>query len=217
MDEICKKIEFYRSQLPPDGILVAVSKTKPPELINRARLCPHRDFGENKVQELRDKKALLSDDIRWHMIGHLQTNKVKYIAPWIWLIHSVDREKLLDEIEKHGARLKRKIPVLFQLKIAREETKFGLDDAAYENLVRQYADGRYPHVELKGLMGMATNTEDVSVVREEFRRLRKRFEELQNIFPNIRYLSAGMTHDYRIALDEGANIIRIGSGIFGPR
>jgi len=216
-NDICSKIRFYCDQLPPEGILVAVSKTKPAEMIRAAYDCPHRDFGENKVQEMKAKHEVLPADIRWHMIGHLQTNKVKYIAPFVWLVHSVDREKLLREIDKQAAKHGRVIPVLFQLKIAREETKFGLTEADYEALLDAYEEGRFPHVRLTGLMGMASLTDDTEQIRREFRGLRRKYEALQNRFPGIRYLSMGMTGDYRIALDEGANIIRIGSGIFGAR
>jgi len=214
---LCQKIGEYKALLPEDGILVAVSKTKPAELISEAYACPHRHFGENKVQELKAKHEVLPADIRWHMIGHLQTNKVKYIAPFVWLIHSVDREKLLREIDKQAAKAGRIIPVLFQLKIAREETKFGLLPGEYEQLVERYRQGLFPHVRLRGLMGMASLTDDTSQIRHEFRQLRRRFDELQTLLPGIDYLSMGMTGDYRIALDEGANIIRIGSGIFGAR
>jgi len=217
METLCDKIRFYRDQLPDNGILVAVSKTKPASLIQAAYDCGQKDFGENKVQELRDKQPALPGDIRWHMIGHLQTNKVKYIAPYIWLVHSVDREKLLAELDKHATKHNRIIPFLFQIKIAKEDTKFGLTEAEYYDLLEKYLSGKYPHTRLKGLMGMATNTTDTDIVRNEFRYLRRLFDELKKKTDGIEYLSAGMTHDYRIALDEGANIIRIGSGIFGPR
>lgn len=216
-ENLCQKIGRYKEHLPPDGILVAVSKTKPAEMIREAYDCPHRDFGENKVQELKTKHEILPGDIRWHMIGHLQTNKVKYIAPFVHLIHSVDREKLLREINKQAAKAGRIIPVLFQIKIAREETKYGLSEPEYRALVEAYATGNYPHVRLEGLMGMASLTDDTNQIRNEFKRLRRLYEELQSQLPGIRYLSMGMTGDYRIALDEGANIIRIGSGIFGAR
>ncbi len=217
MEKLCETLEHYRRLLPPDGILVAVSKTKPPELIRQAYDCGQRDFGENKVQELRAKHEVLPPGIRWHMIGHLQTNKVKYIAPFVWLIHSVDREKLLREIDRQAAKHGRVIPVLFQVKIAREETKFGLSEAEYRDLTEKYKAGRFPHVELRGLMGMASNTPDKTQVRGEFARLKALFDELRRELPRIDYLSMGMTGDYEEALAEGANIIRIGSGIFGAR
>jgi len=216
-ENICEKIRFYKSLLPPEGILVAVSKTKPVEMIKEAYDCGHQDFGENKVQELRDKFPLLPDEIRWHMIGHLQTNKVKYIAPFVWLIHSVDREKLLREINKQAKKHGRKIPFLFQIKIAEEETKFGLTEEEYYRLLEKYRAGEFPHTELKGLMGMATNTTDREKIRKEFAYLKHLYDELSRQLPGVQYLSAGMTHDFQIALEEGANIIRIGSGIFGPR
>ncbi|NPA42634.1 MAG: YggS family pyridoxal phosphate-dependent enzyme [Chlorobi bacterium] len=214
---LCEKLEHYRSALPEGGILVAVSKTRPPEEIAEAYGCGHRDFGENKVQELRDKYPVLPPDIRWHMIGHLQRNKVKYIAPFVWLIHSVDSEKLLREIDRQAERHGRVIPVLFQIKIAEEDTKYGLSEEEFERLTDAYERGEFPRVRLKGLMGMATHTSDREKVRAEFRYLKSLFDRLQKRLPGIEFLSAGMTHDYEIALEEGANIIRIGSGIFGPR
>ena len=217
MENLCKQLEHYRQALPEGGILVAVSKTKPAALIRQAYDCGQRDFGENKVQELRAKHEVLPSDIRWHMIGHLQTNKVKYIAPFVWLIHSVDREKLLREIDRQAAKNQRTIPVLFQIKIAREETKFGLSEAAYRDLLEKYRAGEFPHVELRGLMGMASLTPDKAQVRGEFARLKALFDELRRQFPRIDYLSMGMTGDYDLALAEGANVIRIGSGIFGAR
>jgi pyridoxal phosphate enzyme (YggS family) len=217
MNELCNKLKFYSDFLPEGGILVAVSKTKPVELIQQAYGCGHRDFGENKVQELRDKRPLLPEDIRWHMIGHLQRNKVKYIAPYIWLIHSVDNEKLLREIDKQAAKHKRIIPFLFQIKIAREETKFGLNEQEYYRLLNLYQSGEFPHTELKGLMGMATNTDDKQQVEAEFSYLKTLFDELKSKEPSVAYLSMGMTHDFKIAVKNGANVIRIGSGIFGKR
>ena len=214
---LCEKLRFYKNFLPGDGILVAVSKTKPVTLIQQAYDCGQRDFGENKVQELRDKQPLLPDDIRWHMIGHLQRNKVKYIAPFIWLIHSVDNEKLLREIDKQAAKNNRIIPFLFQIKIAREETKFGLTGPEYYRLLEMYQAGAFPHTRLEGLMGMATNTSDMQQVASEFSYLKHLFDELKSRIPHVKYLSMGMTHDFRIAVENGANIIRIGSGIFGKR
>jgi len=217
MENICEKLTYYRNQLPPGGILVAVSKTKTPEIIRQAYACGHRDFGENKVQELRAKHQVLPADIRWHMIGHLQTNKVKYIAPFIWLIHSVDSEKLLHEIDRQAAKHHRVIPVLFQIKIAQEQTKYGMDEEVYHSVLRKYIEGHFPHVSLRGLMGMATFSDDRKQVRNEFAHLAKLYHELKKMLPGIAYLSMGMTGDYSEALAEGANIIRIGSGIFGAR
>ena len=217
MENLCQKLEHYRRQLPSGGILVAVSKTKPVEMIRTAYDCGQRDFGENKVQELRAKHPALPGDIRWHMIGHLQTNKVKYIAPFVWLIHSVDREKLLREIDRQAAKHGRIIPVLFQLKIAREETKFGLTLADYKALLDQYAAGEIPNVRLRGLMGMASLTDNTEQIRDEFALLKSHFDKLRKDFSGIDYLSMGMTGDYAIALEQGSNVIRIGSGIFGTR
>ncbi len=217
MEDICSKIKHFTSKLPEGGILVAVSKTKPVELIRSAYDCGHRDFGENKVQELRLKHPALPRDIRWHMIGHLQRNKVKYIAPFIHLIHSVDNEKLLAEINKQALKNQRVIDILFQIKIAREETKFGLTEKDYRDLLEKYKQGLFPAVRLRGLMGMATNTTDKEQVKKEFARLKSLFDDLKSSLPAIDYLSAGMSSDYEIALEQGANIIRIGSAIFGKR
>ncbi len=216
-NELCQKLDFYRRQLPDGGVLVAVSKTKPAEMIRAAYECGQRDFGENKVQELRDKYPVLPKDIRWHMIGHLQRNKVKYIAPFIHLIHSVDNERLLAEINKQAQKNERTLDVLFQIKIAREETKFGLSIPDYEALLEKYLSGAYPYVRLRGLMGMATNTDDKEQVAREFGRLKQLFDQLKNRVPDIRRLSMGMSNDYHIALREGSNMIRIGSAIFGAR
>ncbi len=215
--ELCSKLAFYKNKLPENGMLVAVSKTKPVEIIRQAYDCGQRDFGENKVQELREKVPLLPEDIRWHMIGHLQSNKVKYIAPYIFLIHSVDNEKLLKEISKHALKNHREINVLFQIKIAREETKYGMSEKDYKELLEKYLNGEFPAVKLKGLMGMATFTPDREQIASEFAFLKKLFDQLKSKLPEVEYLSMGMTGDYEIALENGANIIRIGSGIFGER
>jgi pyridoxal phosphate enzyme (YggS family) len=201
--------------------LLPVSKTFPPEKIMEAYLAGYRDFGENRVQELLEKKEQLPDDIRWHLIGHLQTNKVKFIAPFVHLIHSVDSEKLLVEIQKQAERLGRRIQVLLQVQIADEETKSGWDANALRHWLALGSPANFPEVDFIGLMGMATNTADMEKVRNEFRMLaslKKEFEALKHL-PNVRMqeLSMGMSGDFRIALEEGSTMVRMGSAVFGSR
>lgn len=195
--------------------LVAVSKTKPVSDILEAYQAGQRVFGENKVQELTEKEALLPKDIEWHLIGHLQTNKVKYIAPFVSLIHSVDSEKLLSEINKQAFQVKRIIPVLLQIYIAQEETKFGLDKTEALALLSEIKE-KYQNVEVKGLMGMASNTENENQVKMEFRSLSEFYQQIKEKY-NLTILSMGMSGDYKIALEEGSTMIRVGSSIFGGR
>ncbi|SHO60625.1 YggS family pyridoxal phosphate-dependent enzyme [Algoriphagus zhangzhouensis] len=204
-----------------DCLLVAVSKTKPLEDLKEAYEAGIRDFGENKVQELQDKQPQMPDDVKWHMIGHLQRNKVKYIAPYVHLIHGVDSFKLLKEIDKQGAKIGRIIPVLLQMHIAEEETKFGFDRTELEAMLSDPDFQSMEHVEVKGLMGMATFTEDTDQIRREFRGLKNQFEELKTqplpSFMKMEELSMGMSGDYLIAQEEGSTMVRIGSAIFGAR
>lgn len=200
--------------------LVAVSKTKPVEAIQELYELGHRDFGENYVQELVDKQAALPTDIRWHFIGHLQTNKVKYIVPFVHLIHGIDSTKLLKEVGKQAGKHNRTIDVLLQVHIAQEETKFGFgeDELLNTNFERELHELQY--VNVVGLMGMASFTEDENKVRTEFKLLKKIFDKLaQNSTPNfnLQTLSMGMSGDYRIALQEGSTMVRIGSLLFGAR
>jgi pyridoxal phosphate enzyme (YggS family) len=193
--------------------LVAVSKTKPNELIIEAYGAGQRIFGENKVQELVEKEESLPKDIEWHMIGHLQTNKVKYIAPFVSLIHAVDSKKLIKEINKRAKQNNRVIPCLLQVHIAQEESKFGLDkDGVIEILKTDF-----PNVSIVGLMGMATFTDNKNQVRKEFKYLKDSYDELKENQPNFSILSMGMSGDYSIAIEEGSNMVRIGSSIFGKR
>tara|TARA_Y100000385_G_C12950705_1_gene575339 strand:+ start:230 stop:868 length:639 start_codon:yes stop_codon:yes gene_type:complete len=193
--------------------LVAVSKTKPNELIIEAYGAGQRIFGENKVQELVEKEESLPKDIEWHMIGHLQTNKVKYIAPFVSLIHAVDSKKLIKEINKRAKQNNRVIPCLLQVHIAQEESKFGLDkDGVIEILKTDF-----PNVSIVGLMGMATYTDNKNQVRKEFKYLKDSYDELKESQPNFSILSMGMSGDYSIAIEEGSNMVRIGSSIFGER
>lgn len=208
-----------KNQLPAHVTLVAISKTKTVEEILEAYHAGQRIFGENKVQELLGKCDELPDDIQWHLVGHLQTNKVKYILPKVHLIHSVDSWKLALEIEKMAARLRKKIPVLLQVYIAREESKFGLDEQELVEICE--AEEHFPHLEFCGLMGMASNTDDVAIVRGEFQYLKKTFDEVKLKYmshhPSFKELSMGMSGDYKIAIEEGSTMVRIGSSIFGSR
>lgn len=207
--------------IPAPCTLVAVSKTQPPEKIKEAYDWGQRDFGENRAQELAHKHKVLPDDITWHMIGHLQTNKVKYIAPFVALIHSVDRPKLLEEINRQAAKAGRIIPCLLQVHIAEEESKFGF--SADELAVFLAADGWHNlhNVAIEGLMGMATFTDDETQIRKEFRGLKQLFEQLksQKLPTNVcmKTLSMGMSADFRIAIEEGSTLVRVGSAIFGQR
>ena len=201
----------------PDGVeLVAVSKTHPAEVVQQVYDLGQRIFGENKVQELIAKYPLLPKDSKWHIIGHLQTNKVKYIAPFVDTVQSVDSEKILNEIDKQAAKCERKINVLLQVKIAEEDTKYGLDAEQARTLYQDYLAGKYAHVEITGLMGMATFTDDQEQVRAEFRKLKTLFDELSGS-RKLTTLSMGMSGDYKLAIECGATSVRVGSAIFGHR
>ncbi len=211
----------FKKGIPENVSLVAVSKTKPEEDILELYNQGHKLFGENKVQELVRKSENLPADIEWHMIGHLQSNKVKYLAPFIHLIHGVDSFKLLKTINKEAVKNKRTIPCLIQMHIAREETKFGFSEEELYHILQDEDFKNLENISIAGLMGMATFTEDYEQVRKEFRKLKTIFEELKSGFfkneENFHVLSMGMSNDYRIAIEEGANMIRIGSLIFGSR
>lgn len=202
--------------IPKHVTLIAVSKTKPISDLEEAYAAGIRDFGENKIQEMCDKYEALPKDIRWHMIGHVQTNKVKYMASFVDLIHGVDSLKLLKEINKQAEKNNRVIKVLLQQFIADEETKFGLD----ENEVRQIMSdevNKLPYIQVVGLMGMATFTDDENKIRNEFKSLKSNFDFLKSTNENISILSMGMSGDYKIAIEEGSTMVRIGSSIFGHR
>jgi len=206
--------------------LIAVSKTKPVEDIQELYALGHRDFGENYVQELVEKEAQLPKDIRWHFIGHLQSNKVKFIAPFVYLIHGVDSLKLLQEINKQGARTRRVINFLLQVHIAQEETKFGFDEEELDEVITQINsnDNGLANTAVKGLMGMASFTDDMTKVRNEFRYLKTIFDTYAEPHPatgetklKLQTLSMGMSSDYKIAIEEGSTMVRIGSLLFGSR
>jgi pyridoxal phosphate enzyme (YggS family) len=205
-----------KNQLPSTVQLVAVSKTHPASAVQEVYDLGQKVFGENKVQELMEKAPLLPQDIQWHLIGHLQTNKVKYIAPFIDTIQSVDSEKVLAEINKEAGKNNRIIKVLLQVKIAAEESKFGLDISEARDLFGKYKDGQFPNVEITGLMGMATFTDDEQQIRNEFLILKGLFDEF-NQLKALNTLSMGMSDDFPVAIECGANSVRVGSAIFGRR
>jgi len=210
--------EKYREiieELKGNAILVAVSKTKPNKDLQELYDLGHRDFGENYVQELVDKEATLPKDIQWHFIGHLQSNKVKYIAPFVHLIHGVDSVSLLTEINKQALKNNRVIDCLLQVHIAKEESKFGFD----EKELGEVQIEKYPNVQLKGLMGMASFSDDLEMVRNEFKLLKGLFKKFSHKASENSFsiTSMGMSGDYKIAMEEGSNMIRIGSLLFGER
>ena len=205
-----KSILHYKKHLADNVHLVAVSKTKPNDLILEAYEAGQRIFGENKVQELVEKEQSLPKDIEWHMIGHLQTNKVKYIAPFVSLIHAVDSIKLLEEINKRAKNNNKVIRCLLQLHIAKESSKFGLNKEG----ILEILESKFSNVSIVGLMGMATFTSDEKQIREEFKYLKGFYDELKEQHPGFSILSMGMSGDYDIAIEEGSNMVRIGSSIF---
>lgn len=209
------------AELPQNVRLVAVSKFHPNEAIEEAYTAGQRIFGESKVQEMTQKYEILPKDIEWHFIGHLQTNKIKYMAPYVSLIHGVDSYKLLSEINKQGAKCGRVIPCLLQMHVAQEETKFGFSFEECTEMLKKGEWKELKNISLHGLMGMASNTDNMQQVRKEFRMLHSYFEEVKNSFftneTTFKELSMGMSHDYSIAVEEGATLVRIGSRIFGER
>lgn len=218
---IAENLNTIKDNIPASVTMVAVSKTKTDEAIMEAYEAGHRDFGENKVQDLVAKQERLPKDIRWHMIGHLQSNKVKFLAPFVHMLHGVDSLKLLGIINKEAEKQERVIDCLLQMRIAREESKFGLTRMDLANLLRSDAFRDMKNVRIRGLMGMATYTENSEQIREEFRLLKRIFDSLkassfdkQDWFDQ---LSCGMSDDYDLAIEEGSNMVRIGSLIFGPR
>lgn len=214
---IAENLKGIKDRLPQGVTLVAVSKTKANEAILEAYQSGHRDFGENYVQELVGKAENLPKDIRWHFIGHLQSNKVKLIAPFVHLIHGVDSIKLLKEIGRQGIKAGRNIGCLLQLHIAREESKFGFSYAECRAAIEEWAHTAVPGTALLGLMAMASHVEDEEQISREFREFAAFFREMQSILPQLQILSCGMSQDYKLALEAGSNMVRIGSSIFGER
>ena len=210
---IAESIEKYRAEL-GDVQLVAVSKTKPIEDLRAAYAAGQRHFGENKIQEMATKHEELPKDICWHMIGHIQTNKIKYMASFVHLVHGVDRKKVLVELNKQAAKHSRTISCLLQMHIAKEDTKFGLDEGELREVLTEL--DQYPNVRVEGLMAMATNTSDVEVIGAEFAYLKSLFDEFQETL-EWTTLSMGMSGDYKTAVAHGSTHVRIGSAIFGAR
>jgi len=214
---IQKQLLSILEELPKHVHLVAVSKTKPNADLKKAYAAGQRIFGENKIQEMTQKWETLPKDIQWHMIGNVQTNKVKYMAPYVSLIHGVDRYKLLKEINKQAAKSDRVIDCLLQMHIAQEDTKFGFNKEELETVVTDLKANPLPHIRIKGLMGMATFTDNQDQIRSEFKTLKQQFDWLQTQHPEANELSMGMSGDYALAIEEGSTMIRVGSKIFGSR
>jgi pyridoxal phosphate enzyme (YggS family) len=217
---IATNLQHIQATLPDNVILVAVSKTKPVADIMEAYTAGQRIFGENKIQEMTEKWEEMPKDIQWHMIGHVQTNKVKFMAPFVQLIHGVDSLKLLQEINKQAAKNNRVIDCLLQMHIAEEETKFGLDETELASLLASDAFSKMGNIQIRGLMGMATFTDNKNQVKKEFQHLKSIFDHLkpQNIMhSNLDTISMGMSGDYQLAIECGSTMVRVGSSIFGGR
>ncbi len=209
-----------KESLPKDVTLIAVSKTKPVSDILQAYQVGQRHFGENKIQEMTQKFEEMPKDIHWHMIGHVQTNKVKYMAPFVYLIHGVDSFKLLEEINKQALKNNRVINCLLQIHIAQEETKFGLDAQELDQILKSQGLSHLKNINIVGLMGMASFTEDLNQVQQEFNQLNQLYsfyKDHKTFNVNFQYLSMGMSGDYTTAIACGSNMVRIGSNIFGTR
>lgn len=214
---IKENLKSIQKTIPENVTLIAVSKTKPNSDILEAYEAGQRDFGENKVQDMVEKHEALPKDIRWHMIGHLQRNKVKYMASFVHLIHGVDSLKTLQEINKQAEKHNRIIQCLLQAKIAEEDSKFGLSFTEIESILTSDELFDFKHISIVGLMGMATFTEDEAQIKREFNSLKNAFQKLKEKYSNLKMLSMGMSGDYKIAIEEGSTMIRIGSSIFGSR
>ncbi len=218
---IKEALDKVKSEIPEGVTLVAVSKTKPVALLQEAYDHGQRIFGENRVQELAEKYEQLPQDIEWHLIGHLQTNKVKYIAPFVSMIHAVDSMKLLKEINKQAAKHDRIIECLLQFHIAEEDSKFGMSFEEVQDLLESSEFVELRNISIVGLMGMATFTDDTEQVREEFRNLENYFQIIKSHYfkfnDGFKHISMGMSGDYPIAIEEGSTMVRVGSAIFGAR
>ncbi len=220
---ISENLKNFKNKLPEDITLVTVSKTKPVSDLMEAYNAGQRVFGENKIQEMEVKWQEMPKDIQWHMIGHVQRNKVKYIAPFVSLIHAVDSFKLLKEINKEAEKNDRIIECLLQLKIAEEDSKFGMDEADAATLLASEEPKKLQNVKIVGLMGMATFTENEKQISAEFQKLKKIFKKFKTQpfdcaqGDSFKILSMGMSGDYKIAIENGSNMVRVGSAIFGER
>nr|WP_321244825.1 YggS family pyridoxal phosphate-dependent enzyme [uncultured Psychroserpens sp.] len=217
---IKENLNNIQSQLPEHVTLVAVSKTKPISDLMEAYDAGQRIFGENKIQEMADKHTEMPKDIEWHMIGHVQRNKVKYMAEFVTLIHGIDSFKLLNEINKQASKHDRTIDCLLQLKIAKEDSKFGMSSKDVQELLISEAFKNLQNIKITGLMGMATFTDDTNQVKQEFERLKTTFDDLKSLESKnceLQIISMGMSGDYKLAIDCGSTMIRVGSSIFGTR
>ena len=214
---IAENLQKIKSEIPSRVKLVAVTKTYPLDVIMQAYNAGHKIFGKNRVQELTEKHQQLPQDIQWHLIGHLQTNKVKFITKFVSMIHSVDSMKLLAEINKCAEKINRVIDCLMQIHIAQEETKFGLSFEEAEEIMKSKDFSSMKNIRMTGLMGMATLTDDENQIRKEFKSLKNFFDKLNTNDSRLTTLSMGMSSDYKIAIEEGSNLIRVGSLIFGLR
>lgn len=214
---IKENYESICNTLQDEVLLVAVTKTRTIEEIKELYELGHRDFGENRIQEMVEKAKLLPDDIRWHMIGNVQENKIKHMADFVYLVHGIDKAKRLKEIQKQAFRNNRVQKVLLQVKIADEDSKFGMEINEAKEIMNSENLDKYKNVEVIGLMGMATFTDDMEQVQNEFKELNNLYKTLKSEFPQLKTLSMGMSGDYKIAIKEGSNLIRIGSAIFGER
>lgn len=216
-----ENLKYINGKLGKSTKLIAISKTKPVSLLKECYDAGQRRFGENKVQEMVEKQSQLPPDIEWHLVGHLQTNKVKYIASFVGMIHSVDSLKLLVEINKQAEKHQRIISCLLQIYIAKEETKFGLDEAEVMVLLNDASFSSLKNIRIAGVMGMATNTDDMNQVRNEFHQLKVLSEKLKNLYASEAHpfneISMGMSSDYELAIAEGSTMVRVGSSIFGTR
>jgi len=221
MEILNEHINNVLQQLPANVTLVAVTKTRPVEILQKAYDLGLRDFGENRVQEMIEKQPVLPSDIRWHQIGHLQTNKVKYIAPFVHLIHSVDSLRLLEEINRQALKNHRVIDCLLQVYIATEESKFGLDETELMEVLDSKEYKSMANIRICGLMGMASFSDNLALVRHEFTGLKQLFDKLKSAFfagsREFSLLSMGMSGDYNLAIEEGSTMVRIGTALFGER
>ncbi len=212
-----ENLQKIKSELPEGVTLVCVSKFNSNEAIMDAYNAGVRDFGESRVQELLPKQEALPEDIRWHFIGPLQTNKIRQIVPFVHLIQSVENFRQMDEIQKRAEAIEREVNILIQIHISQEEHKFGFSEEEAREIFSQDILAKYPNIRVCGLMGMASLTDDMEQVRREFAGLKRLFDEFRKDYPQLQHLSFGMSDDYPIALEEGSNMIRVGSKIFGSR
>lgn len=218
-EEIAQNLSEVRKQIPSHVTLIAVSKTKPVELIKEAYALGQRDFGENRIQEMAEKHEMLPSDIRWHMIGHVQGNKIKYMAPFVYMVHGMDKPKRFRELDREAAKNDRVIDCLLQVHIAEEESKFGFSYDEAEKFLQANIEKDFPNLRLRGLMGMATFTDDLEQVRREFHNLAAFFNNQKSVLNSACFdvLSIGMSGDFNLAIEEGSTMVRVGQAIFGAR